>query len=221
MTAARAGRPTGFTLVELMLASLIFSMVVAGLAAIYSTAFKQSGKIITDTRVKSTAAIALRHITQQLASVNRIDEPANGASGSVVRACSNVATDGNQITTAVGISAVAFCVQPGTVGLCASPGAPPPCLFYYGFAGICPAPAVSAANCGTTISGVAPFLLGAHLEASSNPTMPDYFSRSSGGANTGNLLRVAFQISRDATATQPKVIYNVDTMVAGQFDARL
>lgn len=219
----RARRPAGFTLVELMLASLIFSMVVAGLAAIYSTAYHQSGRIITDSRLKSTAAIALRQVTQEVVSATRFLEPGPGASGSCLRGCSNVATDGTLITTAQPVTSFGFCVQAATLGSCAAPDAPPPCLVYYRWTGpgVCPPPALGAGNCGSTVNGVAPFVLASHLEVSADPTMPQYFTRNTSQKSWGTSVRVAFQVSRDATPSMPKAIYEVDTIVSGQFDGRL
>ncbi|MBI5597655.1 MAG: type II secretion system protein [Elusimicrobia bacterium] len=221
MTLSRARRPAGFTLVELMLASLIFSMVVAGLAAIYSTAYHQSGRIITDSRLKSTAAIALRQVTQEVVSATRFDEPAPGGSGSVLRGCSNMATDGTQITAAQPVTSFGFCVQNNTNGACTLPDSPPPCLVYYRWPNVCAAPALNGGNCGSTVSGVTPFVLASHLEVSADPSMPQYFTRNTGQKSWGTSVRVAFSVSRDATQSMPKAIYEVDTIVSGQFDGRL
>lgn len=221
MTVSRARLRAGFTLVELMLASLIFSMVVAGLAAIYSTAYHQSGRIITDSRLKSTAAIALRQVTQEVVAATRFYEPAPGASGSYLRGCSNMATDGTVITAAQPVSSFGFCVQGAAQGACAAPDSPPPCLVYYRWPNVCPPPVLNAGNCGATVNGVAPFVLASHLEVSADPTMPQYFTRNTAQKSWGTSVRVAFQVSRDATQSMPKAIYEVDTIVSGQFDGRL
>lgn len=211
--AIRLNGERGFTLVELMLATLIFSMVIAGLAAIYSTAFSQSGAVLRDARLKSSAMIAYKDMTQRLVGATRLDSPTATGSGSVLRGCTNMAPDGVQNTTAIGFSSFGFCVQPGAVGACGSATSPAPCLFSYNWPNVCPAPALTNANCGNAVSGVPPEMLASRVLVPA--AYANYFVR------TGNSVRMSFTFRRDATGKIPTMNYEVSTVGHGQFDTRL
>lgn len=211
--ASRLNATPGFTLVELMLATLIFSMVIAGLAAIYSTAFSQSGSVLRDARLKSSAMIAFKDMTQRLVGATRLDAPGVAASGSVLRGCTNMAPDGAQNTMATGFGSFGFCVQPGAVGACGTPSAPAPCLFSYNWNNICPAPALSNGNCGAAVNGVTPEMLASRVLVPA--AYANYFVR------TGNSVRISMTFQRDATGKIQTMRYDVSTVAHGQFDTRL
>lgn len=206
-------RAAGFTLVELMIASLIFSMVIAGFAAIYSTAFSQSGQVLREARLKSNGLVSFKSITKQMAAATRIDQPAAGASGSVLTGCANMAPDSTQ-HVAGGVSAFGFCIQTGSVGACGTPDTPPPCLFSYAW-NTCPSPGLSSGNCGNTVGSSAAQLLSSRVLLPSGYT--DYFMR----AGTGSAVRISMQYRRDASGKIPEMNYEVTTVAHGHFDSRL
>lgn len=205
-------RAAGFTLVELMIASLIFSMVIAGFAAIYSTAFSQSGQVLREARLKSTGLVSFKAITRQMAAATRVDQPPVGGSGSVLTGCARMAPDGDPMGFPSATS-FGFCIQTGSVGACGGPDAPPPCLFSYLWS-VCPPPppALSPGSCGSA----AP----AQLMAS-RVLLPagyaDYFMR----AGTGSAVRISMQYRRDASGKIPQMNYEVSTVAHGHFDSRL
>lgn len=215
---AKLKRASGFTLVELMLATLIFSMVIAGLAAVYTTAFSQSGAVLRDARLKSTAMISFKRMTATLVSATRLDSPAKNGSGAVLSGCRNMAPDGQQNTTAQIFGSFAFCVQPAAIGGCGTPTAPSPCLFAYSWDNICPAPGVTAANCGNSLSGVTPEFMASRVMAPAG--IPNYFVRTTAMA-AGNQVHIGMVFQRDATGKIPTMQFRVDTVANTQFDARL
>lgn len=220
---AKLKRAPGFTLVELMLATLIFSMVIAGLASIYTTAFSQSGSVLRDARLKSTAMLSFKQMTQSLVSATRLDSPPKNGSGVVLSGCTNMAPDGQQNTMALGFGAFTFCVQPGAVGACQDPNdstsvRPAPCLFSYTWNNVCPPPAVSAASCGNSVNGATPVFMASRVMP---PTgIPNYFVRTTAMA-AGNQVHIGMIFQRDATGKIPMTQFRVDTVAHTQFDARL
>src|SRR3989339_356803 len=80
----------GFTLVELVIATLIFGFMVMSLATLHSTASKHMLQSYRQNTVKSNASVAMRTITARLAEANRIDAPAPGNSGNTLRFAVNV-----------------------------------------------------------------------------------------------------------------------------------
>ncbi|TBR23995.1 prepilin-type N-terminal cleavage/methylation domain-containing protein [bacterium] len=211
-------RAPGFTLVELMLATLIFSMVIAGLAAIYTTAFSQSGAVLRDARLKTTAMVAFKGMTQNLVSATRLDSPPKGGSGNVLRGCTNMAPDGVQNTAAVAFGSFGYCVQPGAVGTCGTPEAPAPCLYQYNWANICPSPVLSNGNCGSTVGGAVPEFVASRVMVPAS--IPNYFVRTTAMA-AGNQVHIGMVFQRDATGKIPVMQYEVQTVANTQFDARL
>lgn len=220
---AKLKNASGFTLVELMLATLIFSMVIAGLAAIYTTAFSQSGAVLRDARLKSTAMISFKTITQGLVSATRLDSPAKNGSGAILSGCTNMAPDGVQNTAALSFGSFAYCVQPNAVGLCQDPNdpnsvRPAPCLFSYTWTNTCPPPGVTVANCGNSIGGVAGAFMASRVMV---PTgLPNYFVRTTAMA-AGNQVHIGMVFQRNASGKIPMMQFRVDTVANTQFDARL
>lgn len=215
---AGLNRSSGFTLVELMLATLIFSMVIAGLAAIYTTAFSQSGAVMRDARLKTSAMIAFKRMNMMLNGATRLDAPAKGTTGTILRGCSNMAPDGVRNTTAVGFGSFAFCIQTGAVGGCGTTASPAPCLFSYEWPGVCPSPAVGAGTCGGAISGQSPEMLSSRVLVPNGRA--DYFERTTTMA-AGNQVNIGMAFQRDGVGKIPTMRYEVTTVAHAQFDARL
>ncbi len=80
----------GFTLVELVIATLIFGFMMTSLATIYSTANKHMFQNYRLNTFKSSASIAMKAITTRLQEANRIDAPGLNASGSILAFAVNV-----------------------------------------------------------------------------------------------------------------------------------
>ncbi|MFA5140449.1 MAG: prepilin-type N-terminal cleavage/methylation domain-containing protein [Elusimicrobiota bacterium] len=223
----------GFTLVELLVAVAIFAMVVAGMAVIYSTAFKQGTGLLTDTRLKANSAVAMRAIQSELAQATRLQLPLPNSSGKHLRGWTNVSPDvGPDGSTPVKLAmdnVVAdrhwfhFCLQEGSAGGCNTTQNPVSCLFYYrGPDGAAWASTwgITDANCGTTVGGVAPDLLASSIVGfvANAPVAEGYFTRTSGsGVSEGNQVRVSFQMRQFATPNSPPVEFTTDSTYSVQF----
>jgi len=241
-----AERRGGFSLVELMIASLLFAMVVAGLAAIYATVFKQAGRTLGDSIVKNQAAVAMRSLQMEMTQGSGIVTPAPGAASNHLRGCRNFRADtGAPIVSfyagggTVESGCFHFCVRPAAGGdssvACEAPGQSPPtnrpapCLYHYpstaggawGVPGVnfSNLPAVDDGSCGQSRGGVIPRLLASGIEPV--PGAAGYFSRDSGvvGGSTerGNTIRASFIVTREKTHAHPKLSYEVDSTLEFQF----
>ncbi|TPW21714.1 MAG: hypothetical protein FD126_410 [Elusimicrobia bacterium] len=225
-----ARRPaSGFTLVEMMIATLIFSMVIAGFAAIYTTAFSQSGAVLRDARLKSIAMISFKNITKKMASATRVDLPLAGASGTAMTGCAQMAPDGDPMGFGSS-SAFGFCIQTGTSNGCGTADNPPPCLFMYTWAA-CPPPALNTGNCGSALGAVEVEMLASKVlvpgpidpeddcrtTTSFYTGITDYFTRG------GNDVRVAVRLCRPKPLGSkiPLMWYDSSTVAHGHFDSRL
>lgn len=227
-------RAAGFTLVEMMIATLIFSMVIAGFAAIYTTAFSQSGTVLRDARLKSNMMVAFKDINKRMASATWITQPAMGSSGTALAACTNRAPDDQPNFNGVVPNlapAFGFCVQTGISNGCGSSDNGPPCLFRYTWAA-CPPPALNTGNCGAALgasevemvaSGV--LVPGPNPPTDTCPTTPppfllgvaNYFTRG------GNDVRVAMRLCRPKPIGSkiPLLWYDSVTVTHGHLDSRL
>ncbi|MFH1726727.1 MAG: hypothetical protein ABII00_19130 [Elusimicrobiota bacterium] len=202
----------GFSLAELVIASLLFSMVIAGLAAIYGTVFQQSGRILGNSRIKNQAAYALRAMQNQVTVATHLEDPPRGVPGSQLSGCRNAKPDGTRIVPSPEKhGSFGFCLRNTAIRLCQVPGNSPPCLFYYYWPNICPPPQVTPANCGNPVSGVSPEVLASEVE---------------GGAGGGNVfersqeitdVRIAFAVTKAKTRSHPKLSYAVDTTLHAHF----
>lgn len=227
----------GFTLVELMVASLLFALVVAGLAAIYATVFKQARRILVENRVKNQAAYAMKAVKMELAQATSAELPAAGTSGQHLSGCRGFKADGApMVSTAGGFGAFDtgcfhFCVRTtpggGTADTsCTSAGQDPPserpaaCLYYYppgsGAWGGPPPPTVTDSTCGDTVGGVAPELLAFGLRQAPQAAGPDlpYFDKPD-IAKTGNTIRMDFVVvkERDSARNEPEMTYQVGSSI--------
>lgn len=219
-------RAAGFTLVELMLATLIFSMVIAGFAAIYTTAFSQSGTVLRDARLKSVSMVSTKSITRKMAVATRVDLPPRGASGMVLTGCERMAPD-NDTMGFGSSSAFGFCIQPGAANGCGTANNPAPCLFMHTW-NACPPPALNSSNCGAALGGQVEMLASRVLVPGplvpSNacsatttfyPASPNYFTRG------GNDVRIALRLCRPQGGKVPKMWHDSSTVAHGHFDSRL
>jgi len=80
----------GFTLAELVIATLIFGFMIISLALIYSSANKHLFQSYRMNTFKSNASIAMKSITARLQEANRIDAPGLGASGAILAFAVNI-----------------------------------------------------------------------------------------------------------------------------------
>lgn len=118
----------GFTLIELVLASLMFGFIMMSLASIYSTANKHMFQSYRQNTVKSTVSTAMKSITNSLAEANRIDLPAIGGDGDSLRFAVNVDQNGcYPINPALPVSWHEFCYAPGKTAQCPSGN----CLYHH------------------------------------------------------------------------------------------
>ena len=202
-----------------MIASLIFSIMISGFAAIYTTAFSQGGAVTRDSRLRTSAMIAFKGMNLMLVGATRLDQPGLNSSGNVLRGCRNFSPDGVRHTLLVPVDSFAYCVQPGGIGGCGTVAAPAPCLFSYRWNG-CPAPAVSAGNCGANISGAVPDMLSPRVLYPALPATQNHFIRLNSQA-AGNQIHIQFVFQRDATGKIPTLRYEINTVAHTQVDGRL
>ncbi len=80
----------GFTLAELIIATLIFGFMVASLSTLYSTANKHMFQSYRADKFKSEGSMAMKTITSRLQEANRIDSPALNATGTTLAFADNV-----------------------------------------------------------------------------------------------------------------------------------
>jgi len=214
----KKGTEAGFTLVELLITALLFSFVIAGLAAIYATAFQQSSRLFGDSKIKTGAVIALRAIQQEMARSTRIEAPNKNSSGSVLAACYNFAVDGTHVESTEPYGSFAFCVKSSAGGSCQG-SVTPPCMYYYQFSNSCASPSVvTTSNCGNSVGGSVPVLLVSDIQTSIDPQVSNYFTRAPGqGVYEDNVVRVAFRVNGDPGGSRSRpLFYDVDTALSAQ-----
>jgi len=220
---------SGFTIVELMISSLLFSMVIAALAAIYATAFGQSGRVFREGRTKMMANMSMRSIMREVAQSTRIDLPAKNSAGTQLSGCTNAKSNSTRITTAEPSIRFHFCVRAtnrATGQPCDGDPDVAPCLFYYSrsVAGSCVASDVTSASCGNNaaVMGV-PQLLASGLEVGTGMPGNIYFTRMGGATHKSdedNAVRVSYKVTRPPFNNMPKLVYEVDTTASGHFGVR-
>jgi Tfp pilus assembly protein PilV len=154
----------GFNLVELVIATLLFGFMMMSLATIYSTANKHMFQNYRQNTVKSNASMAIKTITARLFEANKIDVPAIGASGNILRFADNVDQTSNcypinnAVTTVPPVSWHEFCLYSAAPNY-TTPGVACPsgsCLYYH--TGSIPVNNVTNPGCpdGPAWSGVYP-----------------------------------------------------------------
>lgn len=80
----------GFTLVELIMAVLIFGFMMTSLATIYSTANRNMFYNYRTNIIKTSAGLAMRAIQNNLMTATRIDQPAFAGAGNTLAFATNV-----------------------------------------------------------------------------------------------------------------------------------
>ena len=119
----------GFTLMELVLATLMFGFMMMSLASIYSTANRHMFQSYRQNIIKSNASTAMKTITVRLSEANRVDAPIEGFSGNFLRFAVNVdQTSGcYPVNPAITPTWHYFCYIPKAGANCT----PADCLLYY------------------------------------------------------------------------------------------
>lgn len=217
---------SGFTIVELIIASLLFSMVIAALSAIYATAFGQSGRTFREGRTKLMATMSMRALMRETAQATRIDLPAQDSYGRHLSGCSNAKADSTRITASEPSVRFHFCVRNSNraSGVCDGDPDAAPCLFYYSKSnsGNCPVSDVTDSNCGNATGTMGtPELLASGLEEVTGLPSDGYFSRrDSDFAQEDNSVRIVYNVTRPPSANSPKLYFQVDTSASSQFGVR-
>lgn len=211
----RINAEQGFTLVELLLAVVIFSMVMAGLAVIHSSAFKQGGRMVYDARIKHMATISHRALQMEITEATRLDIPGPGASGRHVRGFKNIAVDGFQPINGIAGDTrwFHFCVSNNIAGSCGLANYPVGCLWYYSAPGAAP-PVIDDGVCGNDAGGVKPQLLATHIASTVTGIVgaDAYFTRdAANGVSEDNQVRANFRLMQGATQNiGPPIRFEVD-----------
>ena len=119
----------GFTLMELVLATLMFGFMMMSLASIYSTANRHMFQSYRQNIIKSNASTAMKTITVRLSEANRIDLPTTGLPGNALAFAVNVdQTSGcYPVNPAITPTWHYFCYIPKAGANCT----PADCLLYY------------------------------------------------------------------------------------------
>ena len=104
----------GFTLAELVIASLIFGFMITSLATIYSTANKHMFQQYRQNTIKSGASVAMKAIVSKLTAATRIDCPCLPSPAPCPAGCSGV-TAGNILAFAVNVDQNSGCFPISTL----------------------------------------------------------------------------------------------------------
>jgi len=217
-----------FTLVELIIASLLFGFMIMSLATIYSTATKHMFQSYRQNTVKSNASVAMKTITAKLAAANRIDLPGPGSWGNSLRFAVNVdqTTGCYPINPAEPVTWHEICYAPDVTGTCPLGN----CLYYHtgtiAGGGNCPnAPFwgafyQSSVGCGTAGLGTVT-LLASFVQPPAGGAM---FSRALGNGTLGNnVVNISLRVlwdpavvstaGRDFRASSKKIDSTLTTSV--------
>jgi hypothetical protein len=209
-----------------MIASLLFSLVIAALSAIYTTAFGQSGRTFREGRTKLMASMSMRAIMRETSQATRIDRPSQNSYGRHLSGCSNAKADSTRIEPSLPATRFHFCVRLTNrgSGLCDGDPDAAPCLFYYSssVSGNCPASnIVNDSNCGNSTTLGTPQLLASGLETLTSMPSNGYFSRRpSDFAEEDNAVRIAYSVTRPPGFNSPKLVFQVDTTASAHFGVR-
>ncbi|MBI4051435.1 MAG: prepilin-type N-terminal cleavage/methylation domain-containing protein [Elusimicrobia bacterium] len=218
----------GFTLVEMIVAVVIFGMVAAALVVTSSTFWSQADSITSgDARLRAMGARSIRAMQQEISLATLLARPLQGASAGFLSGAQNVRPDDSgeivDMTGGEDRRWFHFCVV-GAVGGgdciagCVPPSCqnPQPCLWYY--SGVWPFPLSlfvgGPGTCGTIQGGVTPLLLASQINCPTGPapTATNCFTRVAGeGVPELNAVRVSFNLNKQQTPTTPAANFNVDT----------
>lgn len=219
----------GFTLVELLVAVAMFAMVMAGLAVIYSSAYKQGIGLLNETRLRNMSTLTARAVQKELAQATRITVPTPNTSGLHLRGWTNTSPDDsagagsapvreNMSGSNADTHWFHFCVQTDAVNGCGAAGEPPGCLFYYhsGPTNYFAVHGITDATCGEVQNGVTPEIIAAAITGTVPGTGPggtDYFTRvtdANSRVREQNQVRLNFRMMRPVTPRYPTLV-RVDT----------
>lgn len=119
---------TGFTLAELMISVLIFSMMMTALVTIYGTINKHMFQSYRQNIVKNNLSIAVKAIQIRLMTATRVDIPAFNARGNVLAFVTNVDKQSgcSPVNSAIANTWHYFCRA-----ACPNPDEATPCLYYH------------------------------------------------------------------------------------------
>lgn len=104
---------SGFTLVELVIAIMIFSFMMISLVTIYATSNRHMFQSYRENVVKSNLNVAMKTIQNALSKATRIDEPSSGSSSNNLKFATNVdsITDCRPLVTGVSVEWHYFCLN--------------------------------------------------------------------------------------------------------------
>ncbi|HNW45453.1 MAG TPA: type II secretion system protein [Elusimicrobiales bacterium] len=206
----------GFTLVELIIASLLASFMAVSLVTIYSTANRHIFQNYRSNKVKADVSLAMRAIRNATAQATRIDAPAAGNTSSELAVISNM----DQLTSCYPIKSG---IPAAWHYFCAVNSGNNKLYYYTGnYGGSCACPGSSCAapwpppggtpNCGVTAGGT---LLATYLDSTS------VFSRSqnsttipavSDAASVGVRLNSTWTPSAGLAISQRPVDYGLQSI---------
>jgi prepilin-type N-terminal cleavage/methylation domain-containing protein len=205
----------GFTLVEIMIATFIFSLVMAALSVIYSTAYRQGTRMLHDMKLKGMAIVSLRSIESELQEATRLDAPAAGAAGNILEgfknygATHNPASPYQRLTDSEEVEWFHFCVSDVIDDKCAVDlQHEPKCLWMYTGVGTT-INGGTAIDCGNDAGGI---ILSSRLEKETFGE-DEYFSRKPAPAvDERNQVRVNWVYRIPAlNIDSPMLSYKVDS----------
>ena len=197
----------GFTLIEIMVAMLIFGFMITALASIYGTVNRNMLQNYRQNVLKTNTALAMRAVQKNLLEATRIDSPAFGVSGADLAFAVNIdqLTGCYPINPAVPVSVHHFYLIGSQ-------------LFY------CPGTATGGgtgcANFPPTIGGPSYACSGAPVLLLDNipvpPPVPVFSRRASEGVNERDTVAVNLNIFWNAAAAglpQRNVAHSLQTVV--------
>ena len=187
----------GFTIAELLITTMIASMIFATLAAFYSTGVRYQVSGLHRMVIQNRALVALRAVQSQVAQATVLTSPAAGVPSSVLEGGINVRPGdlGEMVNLTGGEDRryFHFCVGNTSTATCPpDSGHQPRCLWLY--TGPWPAPPIT---CGLSSGGQ---LLASPLTTAQPFSLP-----------FPNLLRVSFEVVRPADAAVPEARAAIQT----------
>ncbi len=221
-------RKPGFTLMELVMATVIFAMMMSSLVTIYSTIHRHMFQKYRENILKSDLAMAMKAIQSRLMMATRVDTPNFGGSSNVLAFTSNV--DAQSGCSPIN-SAVANVWHYICTSACPSPYTGETCLYYHmgtvsRNTGGCPCSATDpdrwtgsypVPNCGRSSGGDTVTLLARFIRPPKSPPYPSrYFNRTSAwGVREVDQVRVTLR-ARKVFMSGREVDVTLDTIIHTQ-----
>lgn len=189
------GFSRGFTLMELVLSTVIFAMMISALAVIYGTIHRHMFQSYRENVIKSNLAVATKYIQMRLMTATEVDSPASGASSNNLGFATNVdaQTGCSPVNSALPNQWHYFCGP----AACPSPNSSRSCMYYHtgnvSGTGGCPSSSASSwsyPRCGA--SGGTVILMDVAVPQSPYPAR--FFTRASAdGINEIDQVRVVLR----------------------------